>query len=173
MTDILGEIAPAGTGGHNLGMALKAKSGLNAQPAIQPPVNPLESLLGYQLRRASQAMLADLAAELADLDLRVTDMSVLLVIETNPDITQSEIGRVLAIQRANMVPLITQLERRGLVRRGATIGRAQALRLTAAGRALARDCHKRVAEHEGHYLADLSKTRRGTLLNLLRTIWDK
>ncbi len=110
-------------------MAQKVKPQIMPAPEVTSPSNPLEQLLGYQLRRASQAMMADLGAELAELELRVTEMSVLLVIDENPDITQSEIGRVLAIQRANMVPLTTQLERRGLIRRGATIGRAQALRL--------------------------------------------
>ena len=153
-------------------MALKLKSPAPAPVENAGPSNPLEQLLGYQLRRASQAMMADLGTELADLDLKVTEMSVLMVIEENQDITQSEIGRVLAIQRANMVPLTTQLERRGLLRKGVTTGRAQALRLTPAGRALMRECRKRVARHEARFLAGIGKAQREALLRHLRMVWE-
>lgn len=152
-------------------MAPKPKPPIPGPPADPAPRNPLEQLLGYQLRRASQAMMGDLGAELADLELRVTEMSVLMVIEENPGITQSEIGRILAIQRTNMVPLTTQLERRQLIRRGATTGRAQALRLTASGRALVRECRKRIAAHEARFLADLPAPQRDALLQQLRLVW--
>ncbi|HUM09075.1 MAG TPA: MarR family transcriptional regulator [Acidocella sp.] len=137
------------------------------------PVNPLDQLLGYQLRRASVAMLADLAESLAGVGLRVTEVSVLLVIETNPDITQSEIGRVLGIQRANMVPLTTQLERRELIHRASSSGRAQALRLTPAGAALARECRERIAAHEARFLTGLDEAQRTALIAQLRQIWDR
>ncbi len=166
-------IALGTAGGHNLVMALKAKPPAPAAPESAAPSNPLEQLLGYQLRRASQAMMADLGAELVDLELKITEMSVLMVIDENPDITQSEIGRVLGIQRANMVPLTTQLERRGLIRKGVTTGRAQALRLTPAGRALMRECRKRVARHETRFLAGIPKAHRDLLMQQLRMVWDQ
>ncbi|HQT47553.1 MAG TPA: MarR family transcriptional regulator [Acidocella sp.] len=166
------KIAPLLHGGHKRTMAPKAKPPTAATPKGSAAGNPLEQLLGYQLRRASQAMMSDLGAELADLELRVTEMSVLMVIGENPDITQSEIGRVLAIQRTNMVPLTTQLERRGLVRRGLTTGRAQALRLTPPGRALVRECRKRIAAHEARFLAELPKAQRAALMQQLRGVWQ-
>lgn len=167
------KIAPAGRRGHSRAMAPKVKLPIPTAPESAPPSNPLEPLLGYQLRRASQAMMADLGAELADLELRVTEMSVLMVIEANPDITQSEISRVLAIQRANMVPLTTLLERRRLIRRGATVGRAQALRLTPAGRALMQECRKRIATHEARFLSGMAKSHRDVLMKQLRMVWDQ
>ncbi len=136
-------------------------------------VNPLDHLLGYQLRRASVAMLADLSAAIADLDLRVTETSILLVIDANPDITQSEIGRSLAIQRANMVPLTALLTRRKLIRRASTKGRAHALRLTPAGKALAEDCRRRITAHEAKFLPDISKSERMALIRQLRAIWSR
>jgi hypothetical protein len=55
--------------------------------------NALESRLGYQLRRASAVMMADLARELADLDLRPAEVTTLLVIGENPDCSQTEVGQ--------------------------------------------------------------------------------
>lgn len=133
--------------------------------------NPLERFLGYQLRRASQAMLTDLGASLARLDIKVTEMSVLMVIGANPGITQSEVSRVLAIQRANMVPLVTQLERRGMIRKAIATGRAQALRLTPAGRSLMRQCQQSVTQHEKRFLSDIPKTEKETLIETLRLAW--
>jgi len=132
----------------------------------------LDQLLGYQLRRASFAMLSDLSAGIGKLDLRITEMSVLMVIHANPDISQSDIGRVLGIQRANMVPLITQLERRTLVSRGETRGRAQSLRLTPEGEALVRRCREAIAEHEARYTKLFSPKERQDLLRCLPRIWQ-
>lgn len=89
--------------------------------------NPLEERLGYQLRRASNAMMTELAGRLETLNLRIVEASVLVLIKANPAITQTEIGRSLGIQRANMVPLIAGLMERGLVNRQAADGRSHAL----------------------------------------------
>lgn len=136
-------------------------------------VNPLDLLLGYQLRRASQTMMADLEERLTSVGLRITEASVLLVIETNPDITQSEIGRVLSIQRANMAPLTTQLERSGLIQRTTSSGRAQALRLTKAGIAVARQCRACTALNEAAFLPELDEVKRAALIEQIRSVWDK
>lgn len=133
--------------------------------------NPLECLLGYQLRRASQTMLADLGVELAKLDVKVTEMSALMIIGANPGITQSEVSRILAIQRANMVPLVTQLEKRGAICKAVATGRAQALRLTPAGRRLMRQCQKLITAHENRFLNDISKAERETLIETVRLVW--
>ncbi len=158
---------------HTLHMSPKLISRLPlTEPDYQTAFNPLENLLGYQLRRASVAMLNDLCENLAALDLRITEASVLMVIDANKDITQSEICRVLGIQRANMVPLVTQLERRALIRKGAAIGRAQALSLTQAGKKLVLECHKRIAAHEARFLEGLTEKRRESLIAEIRWIWN-
>jgi DNA-binding MarR family transcriptional regulator len=124
--------------------------------SAQPPVDPLAPLLGYQLRRASAAMMADLSAALAGSGLRVAEASVLRVIEANPDIIQSDIGRMLGIKRANMTPLVGTLEERGLVMRSLADGRSHSLRLTAAGAEAAAEAGRRIAAHEAKFSAALS-----------------
>jgi DNA-binding MarR family transcriptional regulator len=136
-------------------------------------VNPLDGLLGYQLRRASAAMLSDLMRVLADLDLRVTEASVILLIDSNPDITQREIGRTLGIQRANMAPLVAGLDNRAIIDRARADGRSQALRLSGHGSALARVIRARIADHEARFLVDLSTRDRSRLIRMLRRIWTE
>ena len=72
---------------------------------------------GYALRRAANAMMTDLARRLAEIDLRIAEASVLLLVDDRQDATASEIGRTLDIQRANMVPLLGRLEEAGLIER--------------------------------------------------------
>ena len=99
--------------------------------------DPFAGNFGYQLRRASAMVMAEFGEALAALDLRVAEASVLLVIDLNPGATQSEVGKLLGIQRANMAPLVTALEAKGLLVRADTDGRAQPLSVTAEGKAMA------------------------------------
>jgi len=127
--------------------------------------NALESRLGYQLRRASATMMADLGRELADLELRPAEVTTLLVIGENPDCSQTEVGQTLGIKRANMVPIISRLLDRGLVARTRADGRSHALRLTAEGEAMSRDAQARIDSHEARFVtllgdADLAALRR-------------
>jgi len=133
--------------------------------------NPLDGLLGYQLRRASATILADLTRSIEDLAFKPTEASVLLLIGRNPGITQSEIGRILAIQRANMAPLTAMLADRDLVERTRTDGRSHGLMLTAAGDSMAKTLSDRIDAHEARFLPALSARERRGLINLVRLIW--
>jgi hypothetical protein len=115
--------------------------------------NSLDRLLGYQLRRASSVMMADLARELGAFDLRPAEVTTLLVIGDNPGCSQTEVGQVLGIKRANMVPIVSRLMDRGLVDREKADGRSHALRLTEAGQATAADAIDRIERHEARFSA--------------------
>ena len=132
--------------------------------------NALESRLGYQLRRASAVMMADLARELADLDLRPAEVTTLLVIGENPDCSQTEVGQALAIKRANMVPIIARLMDRGFVARTRADGRSHALTLTDQGRKMADEANQRIAAHEARFVTQLATGEVETLLRCLPTI---
>ena len=97
------------------------------------PDDPLRSLPGYLLRRAANAMMMELSSRLATIDVRVSDASVIMLIEARTDLTSSDIGKVLDIQRANMVPLLNRLENAGLVERRPINRKSQAIVLTASG----------------------------------------
>jgi DNA-binding MarR family transcriptional regulator len=105
-------------------------------------IDPLTPLPGYLLRRAANAMMAELATCLAPLDLRISDATVLLLIADRRDMTSSEIGKVLDIQRANMVPLLYRLETAGLILREPIDRKSQAIVLTDAGLARLADVRR-------------------------------
>jgi DNA-binding MarR family transcriptional regulator len=136
------------------------------------PVDPLKDLPGYALRRASSATMQKLSRELAPLDLRPSEASVLVVIEANPNITQSEIGRMLEIAGANMAPLVSRLEKRELVERQPVDGRSHGLQLTPPGRALCLKTRKVMKSHEDDLLAKIPLAQRAAFVSILQTLWD-
>lgn len=131
-------------------------------------VEPLESFLGYQLRRVSAESMALLANALAAHNLSAAAGTVLLMIQANPDATQARIGRALAIQRANMAPLVARLEGDGLIKRTASDGRSYGLACTPKGRAAANTIKSIMADHEAGAFGALSKKDQELLLELLR-----
>jgi DNA-binding MarR family transcriptional regulator len=136
------------------------------------PVDPLKDLPGYALRRASAAAMQRFARKLSQLDLRPTEASVLMVIESNPNITQSEIGRMLDIAGANMAPLISRLEKRELVGRHPVDGRSHGLELTVTGRELNLRAKKAMKSHEQELLAKIPAGHRAAFLAALHALWD-
>lgn len=133
--------------------------------------NPLSALPGYTLRRAAHAMMAELGLRLAPLGLRVADASVLLLIEGRADMTSAEIGRILDIQRANMVPLLARLEAAGLIERRALNRKSQAIVLAAAGKAAQDRLHRVIAQFEADLLARIAPEHRAHLVPALNALW--
>ncbi|CAN5277372.1 hypothetical protein BH10PSE1_BH10PSE1_05310 [soil metagenome] len=112
-------------------------------------------------------MAGDLAERLEALSLTTISLSVLLMIEANPGVTQSELARELGIKRANMAPLAAQFAERGLIDRQATDGRSHGLHLTLNGRSLAADAWRSVAANEAQFMASLARGDRQALNRLL------
>ncbi|MBC2669570.1 MarR family winged helix-turn-helix transcriptional regulator [Novosphingobium piscinae] len=97
-------------------------------------VDPLADLPGYLLRRAANSMMAELGTRLNAHELRISEATVLLLINDRTDLTSAEIGKLLEIQRANMVPLLARLETAGLIHRVPINRKSQAIVLTPHGR---------------------------------------
>jgi DNA-binding MarR family transcriptional regulator len=135
-------------------------------------IDPLKDFPGYALRRASVATMQRLAGGLQVLDLRASEASILLVIEANPGITQSEIGRLLDIAGANMAPLMRRLHDRDLVERNAVDGRSQALHLSPAGRALSAKARRIFRAHEDELLKKIPPADRAPFLKNLQALYS-
>jgi len=135
------------------------------------PTDPFDALLGYHLRRASVAVMADLAAALAPLDLKPAEASILFTIAAADGITQAEIGRALGIQRANMAPIIASLTKRGLLAKQTADGRSQSLRLTQTGQTIHHQASAAAQDHEHRLFGHLPAAERQRLMTQLKTIW--
>ena len=133
--------------------------------------DPLVTLCGYLLQRAASSALAELNQRLAPLGLRHAGVALLILLEARPGITQSQAGRILDIQRANMVPFVARLEGLGVIRRRQVDGRSQALELTSRGRLLLERARRVVAAHETELLERVPEDLRPMVLPLLMALW--
>lgn len=132
----------------------------------------LDMLIGYHLRRASNVMMADLSDRLSELKLNTTEASILVVLDASPTITQSDIGRHLAIKRANMAPLIATLIARDLITQGEPVGRRRPLTLSDKGRALAAKARTKMKNHDASFFGALSVEYRHQLHSMLERLWQ-
>ena len=133
--------------------------------------DPLPSFPGYALRRAANATAAELSARLAELGLRQSDVSVLILIAENPGVTASAIGRALDIQRANMVPLLNRLEDARLIERAPIDRKSLGLDLTEPGRELLARARQVVESFEAELIARVPPEHRPHLLPALEALW--
>ena len=133
--------------------------------------DPLAHQPGYALRRAANAMMGELAARLAPLSLRISDASVLTLVEARKDASSSEIGRTLDIKRANMAPLLARLEVAGLIRRKPIDRKSQAIVLTPAGEDRLAAVQRVIDQFERELLARVPEVHRDHLLPALNALW--
>jgi len=133
----------------------------------------LRELPGYNLRRASNAVLTELTDGLGELDFRPTDASMLITIDGNPHITPSELGRILGIQRANMVPMVARMEGRGAIKRIKLDGRSFGLELTKEGIILCERAKDILLAYEERFLERVPAEHREHLLPALRALWEQ
>jgi DNA-binding MarR family transcriptional regulator len=133
----------------------------------------LETLVGYNARRAALAVISVFLQRMAPFDLRVVDFSVLTLIAHNPGITSRQLCQALDILPPNLVGMVKQLEKRGLLekRDHPTDRRAQGLYLTEAGTALQAETQAVVASLESESITHLTEEERTNLLQLLRKVY--
>ena len=139
-------------------------------------LGPLGRGLGFALRRAQAAVVEDFLARFSAEDIRPNQFAVLTVLRHNPGLRQTQASFALGIKRTNFVPLIDELERRGLVERRQVAGdrRAAALFLTKDGGALLNRLERIGAEHDARFVARVGGADPfGGLLGLLHRISDR
>ncbi len=133
----------------------------------------LESLVGYNARRASLAIIELFAERMAAYELPVIDFSILSLITHNPGITSRQLGTALKIQPPNLVSKINGFEKRGLIERQPhpQDGRAVGLHLTPQGATLMQQAERTAVELEDAATHRLSSAEKKTLMRLLQKIY--
>lgn len=129
----------------------------------------LPGLVGYHMRRASGVIGEDFARALEGTGVRQVLFGILSIVEANPGINQGTAGRMLGIQRANMVGPVNELVEHGWLDRqvDANDRRAFSLSLTKAGKEAFADALARIRAHEDRLMSDFSAAERSQLVELL------
>lgn len=145
-----------------------------AEPAVeQVDTRYLESLVGYNARRATLVIIDAFLKHMAVYALRPVDFSVLSLITHNPGITSRQLCLTLNIQPPNLVGMVNTLEQRALVTRRPhpRDGRAMGLHLTPSGKRMMQQAEQTAAALEKEATAGLSAAERKTLMQLLKKIY--
>ena len=133
----------------------------------------LESLLGYNARRASLTVIEVFMERMAVYDLRPVDFSVLSLITHNPGITSRQLCSSLGILPPNLVGMVNALEKRGVIERlpHPHDGRAMGLHLTLSGEKLMREAERTAAALEAEAAGRLTAAELKTLIRLLKKVY--
>lgn len=132
--------------------------------------HPLDPMLGFHLVRTANLALRAVNAAYGDLGIRHPDGAVLLVIEANPGITQSSIGKMLNIQRSNIAPMVSRLVERGWLDRRPGKGKTIGMFLTETGCSIMPSIHMASQEGEDLLAAAIGADSYRSVLKILKHV---
>mgnify|MGYP000213852333 CR=1 FL=1 len=133
----------------------------------------LETLIGYNARRAALAVIGQFLERMAVYDLKPVDFSVMSVVVHNPGVTSRQLCAALNILPPNLVGLVQSLESRGLLERlpHPHDGRAMGLHPTDKGQTLMTQAEATASELEMSIGSKLTPNQAQTLVTLLQKIY--
>jgi hypothetical protein len=133
----------------------------------------LETLIGYNARRAALAIIEEFLEKMAVYGLKPVDFSVMSVIVHNPGVTSRQLCASLNILPPNLVSLIQSLDSRGLIQRlpHPHDGRAVGLHPTEKGKDLMAEAEITASELERNVGGKLTSNQAQTLVTLLQKIY--
>jgi DNA-binding MarR family transcriptional regulator len=146
----------------------------NPTPSVdQVDTSYLETLIGYNARRAALAVIAQFLERMAVYDLKPVDFSVMSVVVHNPGVTSRQLCAALNILPPNLVGLVQSLESRGLLERlpHPHDGRAMGLHPTDKGLELMEKAEATASELEMNIGSKLTPTQVQNLVTLLQKIY--
>ena len=138
-------------------------------------LGPLAALLGFHLRRAQLVVFDDLRRDAPVPRLAPGQFRILAIIDSNPDLTQRELGEGIGLDKSTFAISLDVLADRGLIRRVRSVEdrRRNTLRLTTKGAATLKAMLVHVKRHEQRVFSTLSAAERETLFGLLKRIGEQ
>jgi len=137
-------------------------------------LGPLPGFPGYLFRQAQIRVYHGLQPIFAPFGIRPTQFGVLISLKYNPGIRPSEVAAALGLKRANFVPLLDDLRRRGLAE---TLPRpedrrARAIYLTKEGLAMMNKVEAMVQKYEREIMDRIDPEHTGILAAMVARLSD-
>lgn len=129
----------------------------------------LDGIVGLHLGIGHSLLVQRLDPKLKALGLTAKQVTIMWLVEANPEITQIEIGRFLAIERSTIHQFTRSLVKNGMIGvvQSETDGRSSRIELTDKGRENLARARKIIISHEAENTAQLTPIERRQLLDLL------
>jgi DNA-binding MarR family transcriptional regulator len=130
----------------------------------------LEDQVGYWLRRAYQRHMAIFAGIMSDLDLTSMQFAALVKLRELKAVSQTELGRLIGIDRATISGVVARLKRRDLVlyKPDPLDKRSRIIALTPAGESLLADSMRRIGRVTEQTLEPIGAAERDSLRTILQ-----
>jgi DNA-binding MarR family transcriptional regulator len=132
----------------------------------------LEDQVGYWLRRAYQRHMAIFTTIMSDLDLTSVQFAALVKLGDMKAVTQTELGRLIGMDKATVSGMVSRLQKRGLLqfRPDPLDRRSRIIALTADGESLLAQALRRIDQVGEDTLAPISVAERMALREMLRKL---
>jgi DNA-binding MarR family transcriptional regulator len=165
----------ARTAAQEAGPRRSRRNNRAARPAADDRLDEstLRHILGYRLAQASIVVRQVYHEHIGEpMNLRTVEFSLLMLLAANRDVTPTQLARTLSLSAPNLTQLLDRLAERGLLAREPSPHdrRAQHIRLTRTGQALARRAHEASLGMEAEALAHFSDAERAMLFELLERV---
>jgi DNA-binding MarR family transcriptional regulator len=138
---------------------------------VTESATPDQSVL-LTLQRATHATLHRLSAELADLDLKASELNALANLADGRGRTVSQLAALVGARPTTLTSVLDRLEHRGLVTRGTLAGdrRSVLVELTASGRVTADTVRQALTDLEDRALGELPAAAVAGFHEVLRAL---
>lgn len=132
----------------------------------------LTHLVGYAATLASVALKKAFKKHLGPLKLKAVEFSILVLVDTNPEVNQKQLGLAIDVSAPNLAVTLDRMVERGWVKRERSERdrRAQLIRLTPEGQALVSRARKISRHMEVEPLKVLSAAEQALLIELLHRV---
>jgi DNA-binding MarR family transcriptional regulator len=133
----------------------------------------MQRLLGFNLAIASVSAFKRFDKYVTAVHgLRRVEFTILVLVDSNTDVTSKKLGTALGIAAPNMTVMLDRLEKRELLRRvkSEADGRAQHVIITRKGKLLAAKAEAAAAAAEGELLKPFSPAEQAMLFELLQRL---
>lgn len=151
-----------------------AEAGAPTSPGRSAELNPvaLLHLVGYAATRASVELKKSFKKHLGPLELKAVEFSILVLVDTNDEVNQKQLGAALDVSAPNLAVTLDRMAEQGWVQRerSARDRRAQIVLLTPAGQALVTQAREIAQTMENEALRVLSPAERAMLIELLQRV---
>ena len=133
----------------------------------------LPDLIGFNLRCAQLALFQHFGKTVGQDGVSAPQFGTLLLIEANPDISQSAIAEALRFDRSTLVQIVDRLENRGLVERHVSPSdrRSHALHITDTGKTTLAVLKEQTIAHEDAVATGLNAQERTQFISLLKKLY--
>ncbi len=141
-------------------------------PADIGDVAELDEIVGMHIALANAAAYRHFMESFSDLELTQKQVAILWLVETYPGIAQTDIAKILRMDRATLMAIVNRLETRKYLARGRSTAdrRRQTLALCPDGEAMLGRAKIAIREHEDWLKGQFTEREQKTLIELLKRI---